>query len=216
MTVPETHELTVPLFLEKGTDLLSADVWIRYDTSCVEHTEVSRTALTSEFRLVWHASGGLLKIALYGTREVNNRGSILDIGFRMKADAAGPGSLKWEVIRINDQPFTSHMTTLVLDPAETHTSSPLRFGLLDSYPNPFNPSTRIRYELDGAGLVSIAVFDIMGRHVKTLKHAEEDAGAYEVLWDGKDSGGVEVTSGMYLVQLVRGRDMDSIRILKAK
>jgi hypothetical protein len=69
-------------------------------------------------------------------------------------------------------------------------------------PNPFNPTTRIAFELPHAGIVRLEVFDLAGRRVGTLVGGRRyDAGPHEALWDGRDESGVAVASGVYLYRL---------------
>jgi hypothetical protein len=67
----------------------------------------------------------------------------------------------------------------------------------ESYPNPFNPSTAIRFSLREAGDVSIRIFDESGRLVRVLTDEAFDTGLHEVAWDGRDDAGQGVSSGVY-------------------
>jgi len=68
-------------------------------------------------------------------------------------------------------------------------------------PNPFNPATTLKYHVPtGARQVTLAIFDQRGRHVRDLQ-AEGGAGWHEILWDGRNSSGGRVASGLYLAQL---------------
>jgi tetratricopeptide (TPR) repeat protein len=69
---------------------------------------------------------------------------------------------------------------------------------VESYPNPFNPSTTISYTLPSEADVKIAIYDIMGRIVKTLASESKPIGSYQVTWDGTNSNGIKVSSGIYL------------------
>ncbi|HPU86411.1 MAG TPA: FlgD immunoglobulin-like domain containing protein, partial [Candidatus Latescibacteria bacterium] len=92
-------------------------------------------------------------------------------------------------------------------------SEPLRFTLSQNTPNPFNPSTTIRFTLTEAGHVTLAVYDVNGRLVRTLVGPTASAaqtfpsGPHEVVWDGRDSNGREVASGVYLVRLIAPEGM---------
>jgi len=77
-------------------------------------------------------------------------------------------------------------------------------------PNPFNPQTTVRFELDRAGAVRLDVFDLEGRRVRTLVNGQREAGAHEAQWDGRDAAGKAVASGVYLFQL-RGSDFTDSR-----
>jgi len=75
------------------------------------------------------------------------------------------------------------------------------FVLDQNYPNPFNPRTRLRFELPEAAVVRIAVFDILGREVRTLISAERPAGIFFLDWDARDDNGQTVSSGTYLARM---------------
>jgi len=78
---------------------------------------------------------------------------------------------------------------------------PLRFLVMQNAPNPFNPSTTIRFTLPEAGHVTLAVYDINGRLVRTLVGQAFLPGHHEVVWDGKDAMGRAVASGVYVYRL---------------
>lgn len=75
---------------------------------------------------------------------------------------------------------------------------PGNFYLARNYPNPFNPSTSIRYEIASDGQISLIIYDVMGRKVKTLADGFTSAGQHSVVWDGCDDSGIPVSSGIYL------------------
>ncbi len=84
------------------------------------------------------------------------------------------------------------------------TTSPKEFALGPSYPNPFNPSTTIRYALPQAAKVELKIYNILGQVVRKLVDEEQAAGFYEKLWDGKDQNGRPVSTGIYLYQIRAG------------
>ncbi len=82
-------------------------------------------------------------------------------------------------------------------------TGPVRdFRLYQNYPNPFNPGTTINYELSSATPVSIKLFNMRGEQIATLVDNElETAGCHSVFWNGKNSAGYAVSSGIYLYRL---------------
>lgn len=78
------------------------------------------------------------------------------------------------------------------------------FGLFLNYPNPFNFSTTITYQLPVWDKTELAVFNLSGQHIITLVSREQAAGTYRVQWDGKDDSGLKVSSGVYLYRLKAG------------
>ncbi len=73
--------------------------------------------------------------------------------------------------------------------------------LHQNYPNPFNPATTIRFDIVAASQISLRVYDLLGREIRTLANGEYPKGTYAVQWDGKDNQGRQVTTGVYLIQL---------------
>jgi len=74
-------------------------------------------------------------------------------------------------------------------------------ALAGVYPNPFNPSTRIRYALKDKGHVSLRIYDVSGRLVLILVDEIRDAGSYEAVWDGKNGRGRRAASGIYFCRM---------------
>ena len=92
-----------------------------------------------------------------------------------------------------------HWVTPVKQQAE---SIPGSNELMQNYPNPFNPQTVIRYQLSVKSAVSLRIYDEMGREIITLVNKEEqNAGAHEVFWNGRNENGIGVASGAYFYRL---------------
>lgn len=80
-------------------------------------------------------------------------------------------------------------------------SAVVRNFALSNVPNPFNPTTTIRYSLSGTTPVRLDLFDVHGAHINTLVSEVQSAGQHRVLWDARDAAGRIVPSGMYLYRL---------------
>lgn len=85
-------------------------------------------------------------------------------------------------------------------------------GLAQNVPNPFNPRTTIRYDLPEPGLVRLSIFDVAGRHVRTLVDESRPPGSHEAVWDGRDASGREAGSGTYLARLECGGRVKTVRM----
>ena len=77
-----------------------------------------------------------------------------------------------------------------------HSIQPQKYSLHQNHPNPFNPTTNIRFQITDYGFVSLKVYDVLGREVAILVNAEEAPGTYQVVWDGSAQA-----SGVYLYRL---------------
>jgi hypothetical protein len=78
---------------------------------------------------------------------------------------------------------------------------PATFALGQNYPNPFNPSTRLTYALPEPAVVTLAVFDVLGKRVATLQNERQDAGYHSATWDGRNDAGSVVSSGLYFCRI---------------
>ena len=78
---------------------------------------------------------------------------------------------------------------------------PTTVELLPNYPNPFNPITKIRFDLPVDKQVKLEVFNILGRKVKTLYDAAAVAGQHTVIWDGTNDENTPVAAGIYIYRL---------------
>ena len=93
---------------------------------------------------------------------------------------------------------------------------PVEFTLEQNYPNPFNPNTVIRYSIVSPSLVSLKIFDILGREVKTLVNKEQVNGVYEVNWNGDDELGNKVSTGVYFYRIDAGDFVQTKKMMLIK
>ncbi|MFZ1685430.1 MAG: T9SS type A sorting domain-containing protein, partial [Candidatus Zixiibacteriota bacterium] len=90
------------------------------------------------------------------------------------------------------------------------TEIPTSYNLSQNYPNPFNPSTTINYSIPVGSNVSIVIYDLLGREVKTLINSEQNAGNYQLQWNGDNNYGSKVSSGTYFFS-IRSADFTQVR-----
>jgi flagellar hook assembly protein FlgD len=88
--------------------------------------------------------------------------------------------------------------------------------LYDAYPNPFNPTTTIAYELTNAGDVRLEVINLLGQRVSTLVDEFQQAGRHEVIWNGKDNSGSDVASGVYFYKITTASSSASKKMILVK
>ncbi len=86
-------------------------------------------------------------------------------------------------------------------PVDAPPAVPKRSFLQPNHPNPFNPQTTIHFGVARAGEVSLAVYDLRGRKVRTLFEGFHESGSFDAVWDGRDDAGRPVVSGSYVCRL---------------
>ena len=85
-----------------------------------------------------------------------------------------------------------------------------------NFPNPFNPSTSIQYNISEPSLVSIEIFNINGQRIKTLTAREHEAGSYLVRWSGEADSGAMAPAGVYLARILAGQTGQAIKMTLLK
>ncbi|HNX37021.1 MAG TPA: T9SS type A sorting domain-containing protein [Candidatus Cloacimonadota bacterium] len=88
--------------------------------------------------------------------------------------------------------------------------------LMDAYPNPFNPSTTLRYSLKEAGNVRMDVFNLRGQIIRSFESSHDSPGFYHIDWDGTDAHGQLVSSGIYMYRMTSGRYTSTKKMILAK
>ena len=104
----------------------------------------------------------------------------------------------------------------VLAQSDDYTIIPQQIALYPNYPNPFNPATIIRYDLPQAGWLTLVVYDVLGRQVKTLLSDFAEPGSKTITWNGTDDDGQAAGTGLYLYQLRSGGEIHNGKMLLLK
>jgi hypothetical protein len=95
-------------------------------------------------------------------------------------------------------------------------SIPVETKLFSAFPNPFNPSTNLRYSMKEAGDVRIDVYNLKGQLLKSFNNSHNQAGYYQVSWDGHDANGRLVGTGVYFYRMSSGNYSSTKKMIMAK
>ena len=110
---------------------------------------------------------------------------------------------------IQSEPYIAEIQIGTLEISDIN--SPSDFGLLKNYPNPFNPSTTIDYVMKESGNIKINVYDMNGRLVDKIINDYQISGQHSLIWNP-----VNLSSGMYYINLVQGLNVDQMKVLYVK
>ncbi len=112
-------------------------------------------------------------------------------------NASASFSFSFEKHSVTVMDFSGSMTAV----EESAGRIPRQFRLMQNFPNPFNPSTTIEYELAVSAHVVLRLYDMLGREIMTLADENQSAGRHSLVWDGRDNLGNPVISGVYFYRL---------------
>ncbi len=130
--------------------------------------------------------------------------TLATLRFRWKAERIASTDIRFETVRLAD----AYGNTMDGEGSALHIGAsgviPTAYALYQNYPNSFNPSTQIRFDLPEGTNVRLVIYNIMGQSVRTLVDGHMAAGAYNVAWNGLDDSGQPVGSGMYLYRVSAG------------
>jgi hypothetical protein len=119
----------------------------------------------------------------------------------LSADLPAYGSAVFVIDTVQRTVFLPPLTGV----DETTASVPQEIRLDQNYPNPFNPATSIKFHMHKPSLVTLRVYDILGREVATLVDSDVPTGSYSIEWDGRNANGNQVSSGVYFYRLAVDR-----------
>ncbi len=192
-----------------GDSLKAASCLVGFDPAELEFLAVEGPAVTEsvEDEFFFHASrvgGSEVRVdlaVLGGGTTIGGAGRLARLSFRVVADARSDIALRESILRDLDNADLSHDA---LDLELGGDGRPSTLSLSQNVPNPFAPSTTIAFELPERAFVSIVVYDVGGRLVRALTRGSRGPGRHAVDWDGRDSRGAAVASGIYFYVLDAG------------
>lgn len=187
----------LPVQLNDREGVLSGTLQFGYDSSLQILDVIPATAFENHL-FAHNSQSENLRIAFSGTQaKAQGEGDVFFIQIGREGD--GPIQLTLDGAFLNGQDVLSPVE--VIEQVSQQSLLPEVYALHPNTPNPFNPDTVIRYDLPEAANVQIMIYNVLGQQVRTLVSANQEAGRYQVTWQGKDDLGREVSSGIYLMRM---------------
>jgi hypothetical protein len=204
----------VPITLTDGSSIRSFEMEFGYDPGALVYQSITwNTDVLSGLQVLDNQQEGIVKVSAAG----------------MGSLASGELTLGWIEFQM-DEFFNEYETSVTISRSRANERDveidgsvavytnatlvvsdwgdggvPMEFALKQNYPNPFNPSTLIRYQLPEETNVTVAIYDIMGRMVRTLIASESQLSGYrQVMWNATNDLGQPVSAGMYIYTIQAG------------
>ena len=156
----------------------------------------------------------------YGEIEVMKTTETLTIDYNIMVNAGE--HMNWVLTSDNGKDYTLEGSGEVTIPSSERfllnrePVVPITFSLHQNYPNPFNPITTLRYDLPSDALVTLSIYDMLGREIVQLVSTNQKAGFKSVQWNAKDSVGRPVSAGVYLYQIRAGKFVETKKMVLLK
>ncbi len=196
LVVPVTMQLSeVPVELISFTAQNNQDaVILRWNTA----TEKNNMGFDIERKAVNHSavSGTWKKIGFVQGSGTTTEPRI----YSFRDDDAEDGSVSYRLKQIDLDGTISYSKQIEIEV----NNLPKEFALAQNYPNPFNPSTAIKYDVPVQSLVTLNIYDALGRLVKSLVSELKEPGKYTVTWNGRNNYNQPAASGFYIYRIKAG------------
>lgn len=198
---------SINLTVESNSDIYGVQFDLKYNPLELRLTESDINSNVSGVNIYSRVKEeGTARVLMFGMSgekildvNANNIADILDINFQPADMFTGEGQV--ELIDVTLAGKGGEEVSVSASTFSVFFNRPQRTSLSKNYPNPFNPSTTIKYELSKAGMVSLVIYDLKGAEVKTLVQEHQEASYHNVLWNGFNNSGQSVASGRYLLKM---------------
>ncbi len=171
-------------------------------------------AASSFSKADYHQNNSFLRLLVY-----DDQSTALDAGKYLGASIPflliNPEEIVVENIIVADE-MNRSIPDVEIEIQYENPNIPLNYTLSQNFPNPFNPATVIKFSIPKDEFVTIKVYDIIGREIKTLFSGNTNAGIYLLNWDGADNAGMQVSSGTYIYRMTAGSYAESKKMIYLK
>jgi len=195
------------LTVESEVDIYGVQFDVKYNPAELTLTEdaiISKVAGVNIYsRVKDDGSARVLMFGMNGEKilDINQTriGDLIDINFKPADKFTGNSLVELTDVTLAGQ--AGEEVSVSTSTYEVSFVTPQKTSLSDNYPNPFNPSTTIDYQLAEPGKVSIIVYDLKGAEVNSLVNQYQDATYHSVVWNGLNDKGQAVASGRYILKM---------------
>jgi len=152
----------------------------------------------------------ILQATAYRESALDGKGRTLSYTIVSTSETEIPISIGYQFMRDSDHLIAKGNHDISFVPI------PEKYTLHQNFPNPFNPLTKIKYDLVNNGDVSIVILDITGRQVNQILNGKQEAGYHSIIWNGRNAQGKNVGAGVYfyMIQTKEFRQVKKMLLLK--
>ncbi|MFA6979901.1 MAG: cohesin domain-containing protein [Ignavibacteriaceae bacterium] len=222
LTASLSDTVQVVLQAKKIKGIAQFNIALSYDPSMLNIIEAKTITATKSFSLeMRNQNPGSINLALRSSKGVVvDEGELIELSLVIKSNQSASTELKFDSVNVVDENSSQHKISdlndckIKVSPtgiSDEPNSQPSDFSLYQNFPNPFNPSTKIRYEIPIENKVTIKVYDILGTEIETLFDGNKLPGVYTLDWNaGKHA------SGIYFYRIIAGSFIQTKKMILLK
>jgi hypothetical protein len=197
----------LPVFIDTNMPVAGLQFTIAYDPGGVAFG--TPNIVQSEFnQAASYSDGGEFRVVAYSLKADHSLTDGDDPVMLIPVSITGDGTQSATVTYILLATRNGQTVPVIMENSSVTFSNklavPAEFSLSEAYPNPFNPSTTISYEVPKPAHVTLVVYNLLGQEVIRLVDQQQQAGRYTSVWTGKNAHGVTVSSGIYVYRMTSG------------
>ena len=172
------------------------------------------SASVSDDKIAWYENDGIENFTTSHTITTSADGA--EAVFAADVDGDGDMDLLSASSKDNKIAWYKNLNSAVTSVGYDTPGVPDEFLLYNNYPNPFNPTTTITYNLPNAANVVLKIYNMLGQEVRTLLNTHQQPGAQSVVWDGRNELGLKVSSSVFIYRLQSGALVQTRKMLLLK
>lgn len=195
------EQFTLPLRLGSVQALVTASFNLEFDAKQLAMVRIEKNKILADYNLEHKLIGGSLQASLWRANSSNVATD--DIGFITFRAIGQVGDSSLLILK--DFSVNQEVNLQATARIKLVKKVPEQFFLTQNYPNPFNPTTRIKYGLPKDEQVRFEIFNIVGQVVLTVMDKRQEAGYYDLEWNGTDHNGRNVPTGVYFIRMKAGQ-----------
>ncbi|MCD4818309.1 MAG: FG-GAP-like repeat-containing protein [Candidatus Cloacimonetes bacterium] len=204
-TVSAGDLIEIPLYLSNADNIYSLEASISYDFEFVQFISSEYSDILDNFIIAENVTNNSdINFSGTGFYPINEDGNLFFLNFLVSEEfIIDSTKVSLDILRWNENDilFNSSEAILYNSVSANENSIPLVTKLGSNYPNPFNPTTKIDFQLAQEGKVAISIYNIKGQKVRYLIDENFKKGHHSIIWNGKDNFGKFVSSGVYMYKM---------------
>ncbi len=206
--------LTIHFLIHEHFPFLSFDLTLEFDQAVFDFLSIKKSENDKPFQVFSSMDNSVLHVGGFRIEpSEDDLGQFVSIQFKIHDPVQNKGSILLRRLQLNDQMVSG--TVVLFENRRMQTEKPM-FVVDSNYPNPFNNSTTVQFDIPNEGMVYIVVFNEKGSVVRHLLEEPLQAGHHSIKWNGMNDDGISVASGLYLMTIMYKESMKTLKILLLK